>query len=184
MRPSIDHIYTKLPLPPWLAGTVETLGGGQYHLFITEHLGSCSSFCPEHPPPSSHLPGSFPFQAASHVFSQLRPELPVLPRGFAQRTGQSWPHSGIQGWGCHSYPNIPGMDIASQTEGVRDSLKGTQLVSGRARTGPYSRSWDVLLSPYRAPRLLGAALGCGQEKTGSCDISARMGGFALEANLA
>lgn len=135
-------------------GHCETLGGGQYHLFITEHLGSCSGLCPERPPPSSHLPGSSPFRPPPPCVGQLRPEPPVLPGGLAQRTGPSWPHNGIPGWGCHSHPNIPGTDTASQTEQVRDSLKGTQLVNGRARTGPQSRSRDVLLSPTQRPGCL------------------------------
>lgn len=47
--------------PPTLAASaVEALGGGRYHLFITEHLGSRAELLPRAPSTSCHLPGPSP----------------------------------------------------------------------------------------------------------------------------
>lgn len=80
-------VCTSRPLLPQLAGTVETLGGGQYHLFITEHLGSCSGLLPR--VPSCLFPSSQPVSLPRPpplCTSQFCPDLPLPPQGPAHHS--------------------------------------------------------------------------------------------------
>lgn len=168
MRLRDGRVYNKLPLPPQLASTVETLGGGQYHLFITEHLGSCSGLLPR--VPSSLFPSSRPLflpRPPPLCSGQFCPELVLPSEGPAQRASPSQPHRGASSSPQH----------ASQgnclSESVRDSFKGTQLVSGRARTGPQSSSSNDL-SPGAASQSAWSCTGEEKGELGSSNVTDQM----------
>lgn len=99
MRPRGSRVYNKLPFAPWLAGAVETLGGGQCHLFITEHLGSCSGLLPRAPsslfPPTRllSLPGPLLSALASSVLNCS------CPQGFSRRGQADRSHTVASGAG-------------------------------------------------------------------------------------
>ena len=166
MRPGGSRVYNKLPLPPWPASTVETLGGGQYHLFITEHLGSCSGLLPR--APSSLFPSTRPLslpRLPPVCFSPFCPDLPMPRGGRRQRAGQPQPRSGIWGRGCHSHPS---------TSGVHPLGEGRSLTEGHLVGKCQSQDWaPVEFVKWPAPSLRGAALGCRQGGSGPSNVRDR-----------